>query len=483
MKLTLKLVSLLLVLVTVVSAFAACGGNNDPVDNKGTDDSVATTQAGLPEMNWDNTEYRILGREYSTNMFKNFEVDYKEMPEDVVGVAVWNRNMALLDKYGIDVVGIFEKDPKGKAKTSLESGDDIYSLIICPPEELHPFAMEGYLVDMAKAPYIDLDNEAWNSYANKQITMGGKIYYNTNKFLLQDKHRSWSMFYNRTLARELNIGYLEEEVFAGTWTIDKLIEVAKAGSAETDGIDGMTYEDRWGVDLASSYCFTQLLYGGGFRITEIGSSGSPELVGATDHMMSIIDKVYELILNKDDCFTHDTRPVAADNSREAMDIYFQGRAVIMAEALSELDNMGTIDFEFGILPNPKFNEDQDDYYAIPNLTNGSLFAIPATVEDVDFAGFALEAISEESAETTYYSYIETKCKLQDAYDEDAAKCLDIIFNGIVYDIAFTSNIGGLGKLVWNMVHLPSNNYPKVLDRVKKIVDKELKDIKQTYAEQ
>ena len=152
------------------------------------------------------------------------------MPEDVVGLAVWNRNNALMEKYGIDVVGTLEEKPADSAKVFLGSGDDLYDLILCPISSYQAVAMEGFLVNIATLNYVDLENPCWNQYANEQLTFGGKLYYTTNKFMLQDKHRTWSIWYNRTLARELNIGYLETEVFEGTWTIDRLIEIAKIGA-------------------------------------------------------------------------------------------------------------------------------------------------------------------------------------------------------------------------------------------------------------
>ena len=140
-------------------------------------------------------------------------------------VSMENRNAAIKAKYGLDVVGtLTDEKPHIPAKLALESGEDLYDLIICASDQHHPFAIQGYLVDMSSLKYVNLEKDCWNQYANTQLTMGGKLYYTTNKFLLQDKHRSWMVWYNRTMAQEINLGYLEQEVFDGTWTMDRLIE-------------------------------------------------------------------------------------------------------------------------------------------------------------------------------------------------------------------------------------------------------------------
>lgn len=489
MKTSIRLISLILAMMMLLTSFVACGPDTSDDGDSNSDDTAAETKnSALADIgiNWDGADFRILGRgEGENNMFRNFELDRDSMPEDVVGIAVWNRNEALMSKYGINVVGTLVDDkPNDVAKLFLEAGDDQYDLIVCPPNSLHPLAMQGYLVDIPTLKYIDTDMDCWNSYANKQLTMGGKLYYTTNKFLLHDKHRTWMVFYNRELARQLNIGYLETEVFDGTWTIDRLIEISRIGSAETDGIDGMSYDDRWGVAFSSNYCFAQLAFASGFRLSRHGADGYPELIGATDEMVSIVDKIYELIENKNACYMWQLRP-ESEKPAGRLDnyIFCDGHAVVIVDVISTFDDMKAagVSFEFGAIPNPKYNEAQEDYYSFPNYSNGSLFGVPFTIFDPDKVGFALEAISEESVDTTYKEYIETKCKLQDVYDEDSARCLDIIFKNVVYDIVHVSNIGNLGEIVnKELPQADSNIYARRFYQYERRANKELKQIREAY---
>ena len=472
MKTMLRLLSLVLAIMMVATTFIACG-EDDNKDPANTDNQV---------INWEGEEYRILGRDYENNMFKNFEVDRDAMPEDVVGIAVWNRNEAIKAKYGLDVVGtLVTGHSEDQAKIFLEAGEDAYDLIICAPDSFHPFAMQGYLLDIRTLDYIDLTKDCWNDYANEQLTMGGKLFYTTNKFLLHDKHRTWMVFYNRDLAKDLNIGYLEDEVFAGTWTMDRLIEIAKQGAAEKDGVDGMSYYDQWGVGMSDSYCFTQLALASGFRFSTNGSDGYPALIGASDKMVSVLDKVFELTADDNTCFIHTFRPeadkIGLDNS-----IFSSGNAVVLVDVVSSFDDFAVagVSFEFGTIPNPKFDADQDAYYSAPNVGNGSLFGVPATVYDPVKAGFGLEVLSEESVATSYNAYIETKCKLQDVYDEDGAKCLDIIFDGVVYDVAQVAGFGGLTDVMTNMARGGVNNYTSQYKKVEKKANNEITKLKEAY---
>ena len=476
MKTFIRALSLLLAVLMLATSFVACGDVST-----GDNDKVADTNGGLDSVNWAGEKYRILGRDYEIDMFREFEIDRDEMPEDVVGVAVWNRNQAVESKYGLEVVGTLEKDPGAAAKVFLEAGDDQYDLILRSPAWLHPMAEQGHFLNIRNLDFIDFSKDCWNDYANTQLTMGGKLYYTTNKFLLHDKHRLSVAFYNRDKAAELNIGYLETKVFDGTWVIDDLVEIAKIGSVDSDGVDGMSMNDQWGVAFESSWAFARLAYGVEFRISENGSDGYPKLIGATDRMISCLDKVFALTSDKNTCYIYSLRD-ATDKTEIDSDIFTRGDAVVHLDCMSTIDDTGKMKFAYGILPMPKYDANQKEYYALPDTSNGTLFAVPATVGDAAKAGFGLQAISEEAVDTSYVAYIETKCKLQDAYDQDVAKCLEIIFKNVIYDVAHFNDIGGLGKIVSDdLVKQPTNVYARLYSKYEKKANNEIADIKEKYA--
>ena len=490
MKIIVRIIALVLAFVMLSSNLVACGADapKDVIEG-GSGDTVATTEAAvkvksLSDVFWDGEQYRILAHKDDNKGFNDFEIDYEEMPEDVVGLAVWNRNYAVEQKYGLEVSGtLTSSNVHTEAEVFLASGDDQYDLIICMNSSLLALAMEGYLVNINELDYVDFEKDCWNSYANEQFSYGNKLYYTSNKFLLQEKHRTWMVWYNRTLARELNVGYLEDEVFAGSWTLDRLVEIAKSCSANVDGVEGMTSSDRWGFTAADPYTFGVLAYGGGFRISDRGQDGYPKMVGATEHVISVLDKVFELAGDKNTSFFTGCRPTADENAAgKGEQIFKEGRAVVMGNCLSFLDYLSNLEFEYGVLPNPKYNEAQENYYSVPNIKNGHLFAVPTTVNDIEKAGFGLEAISEEAVGTSYKEYIETRCKLQDAYDEDMAKCLTIIFDTIVYDIALLDDIGTFGTIMTSqLVKSGTNTYARLYDKNAKRANTQLDSIREKFS--
>ena len=487
MKKFIKIIAMMMAMLMLVATFAACNNTSDDNTDDSNDNVAQSTTGGeqtvadLEVINWNGTDYRILGKESSTWWAQSFEVWREEMPEDVVGKAVWDRNQTMYDKYGINVVGFLVSNATSSATTMLNSGEDLYDLMLLPPEQHHPLAMQGYLLDMYKLDHVNMEHDGWMPYPNKQLTMGGKLFYTTNKFMIQDKARSWCVFYNRDHAQELKVGYVEELVFKGEWTVDKALEFAKIATYESDGQSGMTLGDNWGFGAAEFYEFGSLAYGAGFRLTEHGTDGYPKIIGATDQMIKYLDKAYSL--RSSDYFFLDM-DYGNVNWDDCTNQAFQaGRILFLACPLSaHSGHQEKSNFVVGVLPNPKYDEDQELYHTIPNLLNGSLLSVPATVLDPSFAGYALQAITEESVDTSYPAFIEQRAQLQNAHDEDAAKCIAMIFDGVVYDIAFISDIGGLGQLVRSTLGSTKNNtYSRLYGRMEKMANKEMNDIRETYA--
>ncbi len=482
MKKLIRILSLVLALLMLASCFVACDGD----EGKGDDTTVSTNPGddkALPALDWDGAEYRILGRQHETLNFQNFEVSRDEMSDDVVGKAVWERNNKLTEKYNFVVNGILEKDPAARFKTAAGSGEDLYDLVIAPNGNFNTWALEGYLLDMAKLDYINFEHDTWNKNSLKELTIGGRVYYGTSNFLLQDKHRTYITMINRDYIKDNNLEDIESLVLDGKWTIEKAVEIYKQGAKESDGQDGLTNNDNWGFTSLGTDTVLALMVGAGFRASEIGSDGYPKLTGATDQMMSIIDKVFTITNDQTFyyCDSQHTAPATQEETSE-FKIFYAGKAVAMEMCVSVVNAKKHYSFDASIIPNPKFDEDQDLYISPAQWGLASLFAIPSASLDPSRAAFFLQAISEEAHTTSYPAYIESKCKLQDTIDEVAADCIALVFEGISYDIALINNIGNIKTVILDQVaSSANNNYNQRFSRLESQAKKQIENIKNVYA--
>ena len=90
----------------------------------------------------------------------------------------------------------------------------------------------------------------------------------------------------------------------------------------------------------------------------------------------------------------------------------------------------SIDFEYGILPMPKYDEKQEDYYA---LNWSGLMLIPRTVKDTDYIGTVVEWLSYYGHTMVQPELFKTLMDEKIARDDKSAEMLKLIFNSLVYD--------------------------------------------------
>ncbi len=500
MKTTVRILSLLLALVMLASCFIACNNNSTPNDKESDTDVAGTTgsdvqgdDGSLEVIDWGGELYTVLGRDGGgATQFTSFEVGYDELPFDVVGQAVYKRNEDIKNKYNFKVVQNLVSETSSTAQIAYESGDDLYDLVIYRPNMVQSHAQSGYLLNIADLDYVNLEHDSWYQDVNAELTIGDKLYYTTNDFLLQDKHRFWYCFYNRGLAADLNLGYFEDMVDNNTWTIENVTKLIKDGYADVDATVGRSNGDRYGLAYQEYFTFPVFAFSAGFRITEKDNNNYPQLVGATDKAINTLDAVFGLMNNNGTWAQQKEDPSFSDSNGHPEVMFKRGQVVLLQAFTSFIDFFLADDtgIAYGALPNPKLDAEQENYHVFPNVGNGCFLAVPYTVGDEEFAGYALEAITEESTDTSYTAYIDTKCKYQDAYDEDCARMLDLCFSSCTYDIGTFCDFGGLYSALYSggqknggLAGLGNASfYKRYFDTYKKAAQAEIDELIEAYAE-
>jgi hypothetical protein len=107
-------------------------------------------------------------------------------------------------------------------------------------------------------------------------------------------------------------------------------------------------------------------------------------------------------------------------------------------------------FQYGILPNPIY-EEGNDYNSVVNFTNcNHLWAIPTLSNDFEIAQKMMNIFAAysnvEYTDSTMYAYYERTLYLNMATDAGSRQAMDIIKNSMVYDIALLYDWYGMGTV-------------------------------------
>lgn len=467
MKTFIRFITLILVFSMLLSCFIGCKAKEDSRDESTATNGVVSTVdtkseyiSKLPEMDFGAEECLILGRDDSSGIqMRNFEIYRESLPDDVVGKAVWERNDMLKQKYNFIVTQDLVSNTAVTAGLTYTSNEDLYDIVMYVPVNGFAHSQDGYLLDLSATQYIDLEHPSWDDYINGQMSFGNSLYATANDFCLEDKNRTYIIFYNREMARDAGLGYFEDMVKAGTWTLDNYNTIARQFRDDADG-DGRygTKNDSFGVVCESQGSFSTFLCGAGFR-TSVVKDGKIELVGAGDQILNIIDRVGKFMFDSEVAvYAESFTPLDMYRPRE---IFLDERAMFYSCFFSEIEAglAENCNFEYSFLPFPKYDENQPEYYTSMDHRNGTVVSIPKTVLDPSVSGFFLEALTEASTDTSLFAYIETKCKLQDSYDQRASDMVGVIFENVVYDIVQVCDFGKLFRAILTEIPaMKKNNY-------------------------
>ncbi|MEG2004267.1 MAG: hypothetical protein RR057_06665, partial [Clostridia bacterium] len=120
-------------------------------------------------------------------------------------------------------------------------------------------AQDGAFLNLNELKNFDVNAPWWDKNAEKAFSIGNKLFFTTGDITILNKVCTPSMLFNKEYMTTLNLEDPYALVKNHKWTYDKMMEMAKAATSDTDGISGMTGADNWGV--LSSYADALSFYG------------------------------------------------------------------------------------------------------------------------------------------------------------------------------------------------------------------------------
>lgn len=454
-----KTLAFLLAAVMVLSMFVACGDNpDDPADSGNAGNNVGTGDAGesatpleVPDTNYGGQEFRILGKGDTQAHWKSVDLTADEMDSDPISLAVYYRNLAVEEKYGITVVEYDVNDyfnQAAEATLSCSSGSDDYDMFaLSPILAVATLINNGYVYDLNEMTYMNLDAEWYDPNSIEQLSLGGKSYLAMGSMLIMDDDATGAIFFNKQIATERSLPDFYSMVNDGTWTIDAMTEYATEVRYDENGNGSMDVAtDIWGA-LSEKSVTLAFVAGGGNHIISKDKDDYPVIACNSEQYLNMLEKV--LVLSNDFETTMFAEALSGygDVWVEALDVAFnESRALFYAAWLNRATLFRSMETDFGILPYPKYDSDQEDYYSFVSLYCANSISVPLTVTDVDFVSTAIETLSWESmynSQSLNEAYYTKTLEFKGARDEQSQKMLDIIFENTVFDLGYMFDWGGL----------------------------------------
>lgn len=435
---------ILLISVFLFSIFACSDTKNTPISKSELDTKNITSKSDttsvkfkldLPDaLDFGGVDFNILACDESV------PYTYIEIPEqdgDILNDSIYERNMSVEEKLNVKLklTTVNGTDTEPLVRASVLSGDQAYDLV--SPHILRSIStlvVQNLIQDFNDVPHIDFNKPWWNQDFSTTMQIKGKIYYASGDIIAPNAR---VVIFNKEMMENHGKDDIYQLINDGKWTLDKLGDYVKDVISDLNGDGVYDANDQYAFsDLTNTGLATSFVHASNMRFLEVTDEGF-RLTFGESKMDTIINKLYDYLYRDGNVY------------KTTNEEFGNGKVLFGSQVLLKLQILRDYDTDFGIIPFPKYDEIQENYYS--SVWNG-LLCIPFDVKDIECTGAVLEAMNYYSSLTLMPTYHKKLLDSKFVRDEESSRMLDIIFDGLIYDFGlcfdnFMGNYASIGKLL------------------------------------
>ena len=458
-----KLLCVLLAALMLVCTFASCDSGSTPEETTkaqsgennettGGDNGNVDATLNVPDTVYDDVELCFLTRD--EGLWSTLEIYAADQTSssDNINNAVFERNDRIYQDYGV-IINEIKKVTHSEHNTivakevSAPSGD--FHAIITNVVNSASYATSGYLWNLysEEIEYLNVNNPWWDVNMAKGMSIDDKLYFATGDLLTSDNDATFTIFFNKEIAKDKGVPDLYELVSNKQWTMDKFYEYEVQVTEQTndgklnynEGIYGFAYT----VDSPS--CF---LFSGGVTLCTKDENDIPVYSLNVDLAQNIVEKG-KLLFAKDVSVDITAPADGTDIVTAGQKAFGENHALFFGEVMQSVTRLRGYDADFGILPYPMYSAQQGNYYSMMHMT-ASVVSIPKSVSvnkdrngvDIYLVNSMIEAMAYHAVDTLTEQYYEINLKTKGARDEQSGPMIDMILANRVCDLTYYYGWGG-----------------------------------------
>ena len=493
-----KATALLLTLIMLVAMLASCSdrGNGTtttaPAGNEGTpsDTAAATVDDNgyvlddIPELNFNETVINILmWNDYTMTEF--YDVNDSG---DLIGQAITDRNSRVAQRLGIKLKFIeipgstsaaqkaYIQKVNADAALAPSCEYDIYATYSRTPAQL---ALQGYTANLLDTQYFNVEKPWWPKALMNECTIHNKLYFCSGDISTNLLWMMTGTFYNKNLLKTYNIEKSPYDlVKSNEWTFDKMAEMVK--DIYEDGGDGKkSSDDKFGYVIYDVNIDAFQTAAGTVSISKDERGEliiSPDFSG--ERQINMVSKVHQLL---------ESDGVYQTNSTKIRNVFFEERALMITDRVfivagkDNRDDKNLIEFDYGIVPQPKYSADQENY--MTNVGHPyTMYAINVSSSKIDECSAVLEAMGSENYRSVTPKVFEAAMKVRYASNSEAGEMYDIIRAGISFDLGrlFAGTFGNHTANLFRKSAISGSSYSTQYNIAKPVIEAGLELIERGF---
>ena len=508
-KLLARVICLLIACLTVLALVVACN-TEDPNKNKtqykdNTKDRNGRLKDDLPDMDDDPTNDAEInfGGETINLMYwaevERPEFEQEEITGDNVRDAIYDRNTNVEDRLNVDLnfIPVYAayhgaREPFLKHIDAIYSaGTKDYDIIATYARTEASLAVRGHLQNFSKIDqsYINLEKPWWPAQLVETVSFGNNDYY----FISGDMstnvlHMMHSMYINKTMFEEMEIELPYKTVREGKWTMDKLIEVTSGRYEDVDGDNTVSKGDLFGF-CALNYVCDSFYPASNMRYVDENPTDwlvlSPDF--GSSKTVKLVNKLGAWAATDSVWITGGGNSTTEEGDYTRKLFKNKQALVWMEHASTAAHALVDVDFSYGLVPNPKYDERQLNYYTgVGNPI--TLYGIYVDFDDrgdrqqtLRMFSAVMECYASEGYRLTTPEIFEVNMQLKYAEGQDETDMFEYVRSGVVFDLGkiFNIELDNMSEIVSNAI-AGNASWSSSYKSYKRSIEAKLKTIVQDF---
>ena len=395
---------------------------------------------GVEQNNYDGYTFTILnGCTASWYSYTNIMVE--ETTGEPVNDGIYERTQRVNEYLNVNIAEHQVSDSAAELRNTVKGGTDDFGVALCTLMGDFAIAQEGNVYDLNTIEGLHLDGAWWDQNANEDLAINNKLYFTTGSFDTTRFDSIRGLYFNQRLIDDYGLTNPYEMVDNNEWTIDNFAKLLEAAVHDADGDGKWTDKDKYGWISYTEIMVDLLTRGCGVNYIDKDTETGYLMDGTQgEKLIDVYSKIYNIVNTGNYVFDHHQSRYSAyergKGDRIIQELFMENSVLFYSECMAWTRELRNMEADFGIVPPPKYNQDQERYYSI--ILNPFMQMIPVTVEDVNRNANILNALNAASHDTVMEGYVNITLQGKSTRDEDTVRMLRLVFDDLSYNLHFAN---------------------------------------------
>ena len=382
---------------------------------------------------------------------------------EILSEALFKRNADISATFDVNIN--YEGKPFAQTVNALKKDvmaeDNYYDSFFAAGQHLSKVVTNQLAVNLNDIEGFDFSDPWWNETVNKDLNFGGEY----RPFAMGDMNiMAWkatsAVMYNYTLGNNEGVEDCFELVRNNKWTMDKWNQLARDFALDYD-LDGiMDWDrDRYGI-VCGSQSFEYSLNGMGETLAAKDGEGWPSVFTLSDRSINALEKITDHYSKLNTLNVHDTSYSNGTSlAGKSGKLFAEGRFLFFSETICGSFQLWDMEDDYGFLPFPKYDENQENYNASIQTSQLSVVTIPVLADErltevVDVIN-AMGYLNMRDGKDVFFNSV---FGTRSVRDDNSLEMLKIILQDRTFDLGVALNFGKLTTNFRSVAVSGTNSY-------------------------